>query len=156
MENTELDLLNVVKDFVVKHNDVQVKNAKNEMVLPNVFKYFTPSAVNQRNQEGVYPAYIVRLGDSVVDSEKQFEDECSIRIVAIATDQDHENGMDQAIKMIRRMKEELQNVSFLGPFDLVGKMKMVVPEEQEFPQWLAYLDVNFNIPAVQSNFIGGF
>lgn len=153
MENTELDLLNVVKDFVVKHNDVQVKNAKNEMVLPNVFKYFTPSAVNQRNQEGVYPAYIVRLGDSVVDSEKQFEDECSIRIVAIATDQDHENGMDQAIKMIRRMKEELQTIGFLGPFDLVGKMKMVVPEEQEFPQWLVYLDMNFNIPGVQSNFI---
>lgn len=156
MENTELDLLNAVRDFVVKHNDVLVKNAKNEMVLPNVFKYFTPSTVNKRNEEGVYPAYIVRLGDSVVDSEKQFEDECSIRIVAIATDQDHENGMDQAIKMIRRMKEELQNVSFLGPFDLVGKMKMVVPEEQEFPQWLAYLDVNFNIPAIQSNFIGGF
>ena len=153
MENTELDLLNTVKQFVEEHNTMLVSNKKGELVVPHVYKHFTPTAINQRNDGGVYPAYIVRFGNSEVNAEQQFEDECAIRIVAVSTNENHEAGMDQAMKMIRQMKEALQSVGFIGPFDQVGKMKMTVPEEQEFPQWLAVLDVSFNIPAIQTNYI---
>lgn len=151
--NTELDLINAVKNFIVENNNLLIANKEGKNVVPQVFKYFTPSQVNKKEEQSVYPSYVIQFLDSVVDSEKQLEDECVMRIIATTTNEDHEQGIDDALKMIRKVKEELNVAGYIGPFALAGKFKLSVPDEQAWPNWVAYIDVNFEIPAVQTDFI---
>ncbi|MEK5528507.1 hypothetical protein MKX79_03810 [Viridibacillus sp. FSL R5-0468] len=148
---TETDLLNAVKaevEDVVK--DILCKQG-DKLITPNVYKYFTPKIINKTKDEGVYPAVIVRFLEADVDSDKQYNDDASIRIIAVVKDEDHEEGIDGALGIARKLKEHFQKKYFIGSFDITGKMKIFVPEEQEYPNWQAVIDFSMSIPAVQTN-----
>lgn len=148
---TEIDLVNTIKDELVKIAEGIECKKGDTLVNPRVYKYFTPTIINKKNEDGVYPAFVVRFLNSVVDSEKQFEDMVDMRIIAVAKNDDLEMGIDEALTLVRKAKEVFQEKYFIGPFGFAGKMTVSVPEEQEYPNWQAILDFEMELPAIQTN-----
>ncbi|WP_025847608.1 hypothetical protein [Paenibacillus ehimensis] len=141
----------VVQQFVLESNATGISKAP--QVIAGYLK--EKKAVQNQNPPD-FPYVIVRFLEDD-DSEESYS--ASIRIIAGTYSEDEQNGWRDPVNILSRIKIALLENRIIGkPFWTEKPIKIELPEEQVFPEWVAWMTLRFTVPQVQSQvqYEGGF
>lgn len=141
------ELVNFIKE-VVSDYDLFTK-IEGVTKVPSVYPGYLPP-VNKENNNGTpgdYPYILVRfLNDADVMNESNT---ANIRLIIATYSEDEQNGWRDTMNLVDRIKFELREKMFIGPFSLTGKIETNLFEDHPYPYWHAIMDLSFHIPQVQ-------
>lgn len=136
----------VVKEFVLNSNVTGIR--KEPQVIGG---YLGEKKPGQDQNPPDYPYVVVRY---LEDEDNGQQDTAIVRIIAGTYSEDAANGWRDALNVLTRIKYALLKQKFFGPFKVEYPVKMELPEEQPFPEWVALMTVNVVIPRTEEE--GGY
>lgn len=146
---TPIVLVDMLKEFI----EDAVKNFELETNVPGMKK--APQVVtgylkekNSRGKNSVpdFPYVIIRFLDGVDANEGS---KATVRVIAGSYSENEQDGWRDPINILTRIKTELLKQGTFGPFFLEKPIKVELPEEQPFPEWVAFMILTFTMPQVQ-------
>lgn len=131
----------VVAEFDLQSNVAGVKKAP--QVLAGYLKEKKPGA---KQNPPDFPYVIVRYLD---DSDTEDGSVATVKIYAGTYSEDEQGGWRDALNILTRIKVALLKQRFIGgPFRIEYPVKTELPEEQPYPEWVAWLTLTVAIPHV--------
>lgn len=130
----------VVADFVLDSNVKGVKKAP--QVIAGYLKEKQP---NEKQDPPDFPYVILRFLDG---SDADGHHTVRIKIMAGTYSQDAQHGWRDPVNILQRIKDELLKLPYLGPFQIVKPVKTELPEEQPYPEWVAWMILQVIIPQI--------
>jgi len=137
----------VVVNFELESNIPGIKKA------PQVISgYLKEKKPKEKQTVPDFPYVIVRYLDDTDTSESNT---ATVRVIAGTYSEDEQGGWRDCVNVITRIKEALLKQRFIGgPFKIEYPIKTELPEEQPYPEWVAFLTLNVTIPSIQEE--GGY
>jgi len=137
----------VVAEFELQSNVPEVKKAP--QIVPGWLKEKKPG---QQQDPPDFPYVIVRY---LEDTGNNDGDMATVRIIAGTYSEDVQDGWRDCMNVLTRIKEALLKQRFVGKaFRVEYPIKTELPEEQPYPEWVAFMTLNISIPSVQEE--GGY
>ena len=137
----------VVVNFELESNIPGIKKA------PQVISgYLKEKKPKEKQTVPDFPYVIVRY---LKDTNAEEGATAIIRVIAGTYSEDEQSGWRDCMNVITRIKEALLKQRFIGgPFKIEYPIKTELPEEQPYPEWVAFLTLNVTIPSIQEE--GGY
>ena len=136
----------VVAEYVLPSNVPWITKA------PQVLGGYLPEKKPRPGQDPPdFPYVIVRY---LEDDDTYEENTATVRIIAGAYSEDTQDGWRDCMNVITKIKTALLKQRFFGPFKIEKPVKTELPEEQPYPEWVAFLMLTITIPQVQEE--GGY
>jgi len=137
----------VVVNFELESNIPGIKKA------PQVISgYLKEKKPKEKQTVPDFPYVIVRY---LNDTDTGQGSMASVRVIAGTYSEDEQGGWRDCVNVITRIKEALLKQRFIGgPFKIEYPIKTELPEEQPYPEWVAFLTLNITIPSIQEE--GGY
>jgi hypothetical protein len=137
----------VVDEFELQSNVSGVK--KSPQVVPGWLKEKKP---NQQQDPPDFPYVIVRY---IEDNDTGNGNLATVRIIAGTYSEDVQDGWRDCMNVLTRIKVALLKQPIVGKvFRVEHLIKTELPEEQPFPEWVAFMTLNVTMPSVQEE--GGY
>lgn len=137
------ELVEFIKPVVVEY--VLQSNVKNVNKAPQVVGGFMDEKKPGPQQNPPdFPFVIVRY---LEDNDTTDSNIAQVRIIAGTYSEDAQSGWRDALNVITRIKGELlKHPRLNGGYTVEKPMRMEMPEEQPFPEWVATLTINVSLP----------
>lgn len=137
----------VVAEYVLPSNVHGVSKA------PQVLAGYLPEKKPGPGQDPPdFPYVIVRY---LEDDDTDDNDVAKVKIIAGTYSDDTQDGWRDVLNVITKIKTALLKQRFFGPFKLEKPVKTELPEDQPYPEWVAFLNLsNIIIPQIQEE--GGY
>ena len=136
----------VVDEYVLPSNVPGVSKA------PQVVSGYLPEKKPGLGQNPPdFPYVIVRYLD---DNDTDDNNIARVKIIAGTYSEDTQGGWRDCMNVITKIKAALLKQRFFGPFKVEKPVKTELPEEQPYPEWVAFLMLTITIPQVQEE--GGY
>jgi len=139
-------IIPIVANFELQSNVAGIKKA------PEVISGYLPEKKPGSKQNPPdLPCVIVRY---LEDNDTGDGDTAKVKIIAGTYSEDEQDGWRDCMNVITRIKESLMEQRFLGPFKIEYPVKTELPEEQPYPEWVAFMTLTVAIPQIQEE--GGY
>lgn len=144
---TPIELVDALVEFIkvaAKDYDLSTK-IDGVTKMPDVHAGYLPPKEKNNDDKAIFPYIIVQYDSGHDDQDNQ----AKIRIIIGTYSEDEQNGWRDALNVANRLHIALRKSPLLGPFSLVGPIKPKLFPEQFCPEWLAMIEVSYNLPQVQ-------
>ena len=149
----------ILVDKLIEFNTLVVVNFELESNIPGIKKapqvisgYLKEKKPKEKQTVPDFPYVIVRY---LKDTNAEEGATAIIRVIAGTYSEDEQSGWRDCMNVITRIKEALLKQRFIGgPFKIEYPIKTELPEEQPYPEWVAFLTLNVTIPSIQEE--GGY
>lgn len=136
----------VVAEYVLKSNVPGIAKA------PQVISgYLKEKRRGELQDPPDFPYVIVRY---LEDDDTDNGSIAKLIIIAGTHSEDTQDGWRDCMNVITKIKAALLKQRFFGPFKIEKPVKTELPEEQPYPEWVAFLTLNVTIPQIQEE--GGY
>ena len=136
----------VVEEFELQSNVTGVKKA------PQVISgYLREKKPGHRQDPPDFPYVIVRYID---DTDTINGATATVRILVGTYSEDEQGGWRDALNVATAIKIALKKQSYFGPFKIEYPIKTELPEDQPYPEWVAFMTLTVTIPQIQEE--GGY
>jgi len=136
----------VVAEYVLPSNVPGISKAP--QVISGYLKEKKPMA---KQEPPDFPYVIVRYLD---DTDTDEGATANVKIIAGTYSEDTQDGWRDCMNVITKIKVALLKQRFFGPFKIEKPIKTELPEDQPYPEWVAFLNLTVTIPQVQEE--GGY
>lgn len=148
---TSIDLVDMLKEEIEKIVSEFTLNCNIEgrQKSPQVTTQYLPEKKRKSEQDDPdFPHVIVRFVEEKVE---QGQNIVEIHIIAGTYGYDPQVCWRDVVNVLTRIKVELCKKPLLSSFELIqDSYRTVFPEEQPFPEWVAYSIVKYRTPSIQS------
>lgn len=151
---TSIDLVDKLKEFITPVvAEMELKtNVSGILKAPQVITgYLQEKKPLQKQDPPDFPYVIIRY---LEDDDTMDVDTAKVKIYAGTYSEDTQDGWRDALNVITKVKTALLKQRFFGPFKIEYPVKTELPEEQPYPEWVAFLTLNITIPHITEE--GGY
>lgn len=141
---TSLDLLSSLKEFIEKTvKDYSLETKAKQLREPKVHEGYLPPKDSGNADESEFPFVIIRL---LEDESSLEEGKVKIKLLTGTYSYDSD-GWKDAVNIMNRIKLKLFEKRILDKkFRIEYPFKIVLPEEQPYPQWMCEAVSTWIIP----------
>ncbi|AKS37415.1 hypothetical protein NP92_02850 [Anoxybacillus gonensis] len=124
-------------------------NVEGKQKAPQVATQYLPEKKRKEEQDVPdFPHVIVRF---IEEKSQNGQDVVEVHIIAGTYGYDPQTCWKDVMNVLNRIKLELRKQPLIGPFELIqDSYRTVLPEEQPFPEWIAYSVAQFIVPRIQN------
>lgn len=127
----------VVGDYQMETNRPNLSKA------PQVIAGYLPPKKSDSSSDPDFPFVIVRL---IEGTDTQDDAKVVIKIIAGTFSEDAQSGWRDPVNILQRIRTELLKRRVVGgKFRLEFPLKIEMPEEQPFPEWVGFMTTTWTI-----------